>query len=134
MKNDIILRRINRRNWHKWAREVMPIMRAALPKETGLTAKDIRNNFNDGGRQITLLATSGDEVAGFAIGFFHVFEEYPEIVAIGDTNIFHLCVNIVAPKFQGQGLGTRLLKERIAYGKKRGARTCSERPWRPSSA
>lgn len=103
----------------------MALMRASLPKETGLTAKDIRECFDDRSRQITLLATCGDEVAGFAIGFFHVFEDHSEIVAIGDPNIFHLCVNIVPPKFQGRGIGTMLIKERIAYAKKHGARTCT---------
>ena len=72
-----------------------------------------------------LVATSGDEFAGFTIGFFHNFDDEPEIAAIPDKRIFHLCINVIAPTYQGRGLGTKFLYERIAYAKRSGGKTCT---------
>lgn len=102
----------------------MRTMRATLPTETCLSAKQIRSVFADG-RYVALVATSSESFAGFALGFFHTFAQEPEIASIGDDDIFHLCLNIISPEFQGCGIGLQLIEARIAEAKRRGARNCT---------
>lgn len=118
------IRRVNRANWRKWSRVVLRTMRATLPKETCLSARDMRSIFNED-RYAAFLVTRDERFVGFAIGFFCTFDDEPEIDAIGDANIFHLCLNVVDPAFQGNGVGLTLLNARIAEAKRRGARTCT---------
>ncbi len=102
----------------------MRTMRATLPVETCPTARDIRSIFNEY-RYAAFIATKNGKFAGFAIAFFHSFNEDPEIAAIDDSDIFHLCLFIVEPAFQEMGLGKALLNREIAEAKKRGAQHCT---------
>ena len=122
--DDLLIRRVNRGSWNKWARKVMHTMRATLPKEAGLESKDIRWILANT-RYIMLVATCGENFVGFTIGFFHNFDDEPEIAAIGDKHIFHLCINVIAQEFQGRGLGTKFLRDRIAFARHAGAKTCT---------
>ena len=99
-------------------------MRATLPIEACLTARCIRSILS-GYRHTAFLATENGKFAGFAIAFFHTFDDDPEIAAINDRDIFHLCLFIVEPAFQGKGLGRALLDLEITEAKKRGARHCT---------
>lgn len=118
------IRRVHSGNWKKWARVVMRTMRATLPREVCLSAHNMRFIFKNR-RSIALLVTENERFVGFGLGYFDTLNEYPEVATIGDANIFHLCINIVAPEFQGKGVGQKLLEERIAMAKKFGAHTCT---------
>ena len=118
------IRRITLRNWHKWSRTTMRTLRTVLPKETWISEHTMRAIFHDG-NYAAYLATVDNMFAGFAIGFFWNFDDEPEIAAIGDAKIFHLCFNIIAPEFQGQGIGQALIERRVREAAQRGARTCT---------
>ncbi len=102
----------------------MKTMRAVLPKATCLSAAQMRSIFSECS-YAAFVATKGKNFAGFSLGFFHAFVDDPEIAALKDKNIFHLCLNIIEPKFQGGGIGLALLQTRINEAKRRGARNCT---------
>ena len=122
--NALRIRRITLSNWKKWSRITLRTMRAAMPKETWLSAETFRSIFEED-RPTAYIATVNNVFAGFAIGFFMNFDDEPEIADIGDPNIFHLCFNVIAPDFQGEGIGQQLIERRITEAKRRGARTCT---------
>jgi GNAT superfamily N-acetyltransferase len=119
------IRPLDEMSGKKYGHRMIRTMRTVLSREAGLSKENIRTILADFKDTVVLIATSDETFAGFAIGFFHNFDDEPEIAAIGDAHIFHLCINIIHPDFQGQGLGMHLIKERIAYAKRHGARTCT---------
>lgn len=116
--------RMRSREWKKWSRKVMGLMRSVLPEKTQLTARSVREVFAEY-RHCAFLARVNGKFAGFALGFFHVFDDEPEIALIGDKSVFHLCVNLVAPEFHDQGIGRALILARINEAKRRGAEVCT---------
>lgn len=116
------IRRVTLANWGKWSRIILRTMRQVLPKETWISARIFRSIFLEDD-YVAYVATVDDVFAGFAIGFFWKFNDEPEIARIKDPNVFHLCMNIIAPEYQGRGIGRRLIEARIEKAKQRGART-----------
>ena len=113
--SELSIKRIDGRNWERWAPTVIKTMRMVFPRELWWSKRTFENGMRDE-RYIARLGTVNDEFTGFSFGMVHDDHKKQGLVP-NELNIIHFFDLFVIPRYQFHGYGYAMFSDFVTQAK-----------------